>query len=81
VLVLTGVALCAFAALDRVAGPGWIGAIVLAVFVLMSSEVEDPSIVGWPLVLILAVALLLAALLRPRDGQPRPVDETVETRL
>jgi hypothetical protein len=81
VLLLTGAALCAFAALHRVAGPGWIGAVVLVVFVLMASEAEDPSLVGWPLVLVLALGLLIAALLRPRDQGPRAVDQTVESRL
>jgi hypothetical protein len=60
-LLLVGAALCAFAAIHHVAGPGWIGATVLAAFALLAIDSEDPSLVGWPIVLAIVTAVLCAA--------------------
>jgi hypothetical protein len=69
VLMLIGAGLCAFAMVNRVAGPGWIGALVLAVFAFLSAVSDnsaDPSFVGWPLVLVLLSAGLCAGAVQRR---------------
>jgi hypothetical protein len=68
-LLLAGVALVAYAALDREPGPGYLGAFALLAFVVLAAtpdEGDGPSLVGWPLVLLVLAIAGLAFALRPR---------------
>lgn len=72
-VLLAGVALVAFAMSNREPGPGYLGGIVLLAFVLMASDSGDePSLVGWPLVLLPVSLAVLALALRPRAGARPP---------
>jgi peptidoglycan/LPS O-acetylase OafA/YrhL len=83
VVLAGGVALAAFSIMSREPGPGYIGALVLAGFVVMAvSSGDEPSIIGWPLVLLLLTAAAFAAAFRPGDEPEQRRDETVhEVRL
>jgi hypothetical protein len=66
-VLLVGAALVGFAVTNKEPGPGYLGAIVLLAFVLMAANSgESPSLVGWPLVLLVVAIALLALGLRPR---------------
>jgi hypothetical protein len=84
VLVVGSLAVIAYAALRRERGPGFIGglALVLAI-VLIAIPHDDQSIVGWPLLLLLAAGAALALGLRPRDGgrPPAPPPPAPDTRV
>ena len=71
-LLGAGWGLIAYAGVDREPGPGYLGFFVLASFVLIAGpDVTDPSILGWPLVLLLlAGGVLLVIGLRPRRELP-----------
>ena len=71
VLLLGGAALVAYAAGTGRSGPGYLGVANLLAFVLLSAAPGDDgaSMVGWPLILLLVTAGLLALALR-RDGPP-----------
>jgi hypothetical protein len=68
-----GIALVAYAVTERQPGPGYLGAFNLLAFVFMAfNSGESPSLIGWPLwLLIVAVALLVVAL-RPSAGAGAP---------
>jgi hypothetical protein len=66
-VLLVGAALVGFAMANKEPGPGYLGGVVLLAFVLMAANSgESPSLVGWPLVLLLVATALLALGLRPR---------------
>jgi hypothetical protein len=65
-VLLVGAALVGFAMANKEPGPGYLGAAVLAAFALMAADSGEPSLVGWPLVLLLVAIALLALGLRPR---------------
>jgi hypothetical protein len=66
-VLLVGAALVGFAVANKEPGPGYLGGVVLLAFVLMAANSgESPSLVGWPLVLLLVATALLALGLRPR---------------
>jgi hypothetical protein len=68
-VLLAGAALVGFAVTNREPGPGYLGGLVLLAFVLMAANSGDePSLVGWPLVLLIVSLALLALALRPRPG-------------
>jgi hypothetical protein len=86
-LLLVSLALIAYAARSVTRGPGYVGAIGFAVFItLVGTNVvarlkgdDADAVVGWPLVLLLVGAALLAASFftpgagaRPRAAQPPP---------
>ncbi|MDQ6915868.1 MAG: hypothetical protein M3155_08675, partial [Actinomycetota bacterium] len=76
VIVLAGLALIAYAILERHRGPGYLGFAVLLGFALLAGQ-RDPqgaSLVGWPLLLLLAGGGVLAFALRParRPLPPAP---------
>src|SRR3954447_11989338 len=64
VVLALGAALAAVAIAWRAAGPGYLAALDLLAFVLMANATtDDPSLIGWPIVvLVIAVAALVAAL-------------------
>jgi hypothetical protein len=68
-LYACGFGLCAFSAVDRAPGPGWIGfAILLATTVMAASG--KATLVGWPLVLGIGAGGLLVIGLRPTHPLP-----------
>jgi energy-converting hydrogenase Eha subunit A len=73
VLLAGGAALIAYMASFARSGPAYLGVANLAAFVILAGAASDdgPSLVGWPLLLLLATAGLLVFALR-RDGA-RPV--------
>jgi hypothetical protein len=68
-LYACGFGLCAYSAVDRVPGPGWIGAAVLVVTTVVAAGGEA-TLIGWPLVLGAAAAALLIVGLRPSRPLP-----------
>ena len=69
VLIVGSLAVIAYAALTRERGPAFIGtlALGLSVFVIAESG-DEPSVIGWPLVLLLAAGAALFSGLRPAGG-------------
>jgi hypothetical protein len=71
VLFAAGCGLAAYAGVDREPGPGYLGFLVLLSFVLISApDLTDPSLLGWPLVLLALGGALLVIGLRPRRELP-----------
>jgi hypothetical protein len=68
-LYACGFGLCAYSAVDRASGPGWIGAAVLAVTTVAAAG-SEPTLLGWPLVLAVAAGALLVIGLRPSRPLP-----------
>jgi len=79
-LLACGFGLIAYAAVDREAGPGYLGVAVLGLFAWIGGQpaLQGASLIGWPIVLLLAAGGGLAVALRP-DGPPPPtVDQNVD---
>jgi len=76
VLLVVGCGLAAYSAADREPGPGYVGALVLVIFVLIASPPgsSGPSLVGWPLLLLVLGAAVIAAGLRPARPLPPAPD-------
>jgi hypothetical protein len=72
VLLAAGFGLVAYAAVDHEPGPGWIGALVLVVFVMTASQ--EGSLLWWPLVLVVLGGAVVAAGLRPTTPLPPSPD-------
>ncbi len=75
VLLAVGVALVAYAGVDREPGPGYLGFVVLVLFVALAGppSVSGASLIGWPILLLLLGGAGVAAGLRPRrDLPPEP---------
>jgi hypothetical protein len=70
VLLAAGFGLVAYATADRAPGPAYLGATVLAVFVVFQVVGADDTLEWWPLLLLLVGALVMAAGLRPRSPLP-----------
>jgi hypothetical protein len=70
-LYACGFGLCAFSAVDRVPGPGWIGVAVLVTTTIVAAGGKT-TLVGWPLVLAAGAGALLAIGLRPSRPLPPP---------
>jgi hypothetical protein len=70
--LVAGVALLLYATGRRQPGPAYLGVIVLVQFVFGAGVTlePEPSLLGWPLGLFIAAAVLLAVALRPRGGPP-----------
>jgi hypothetical protein len=74
-LYACGFGLCAFSAVDRAPGPGWIGVAVLLATTVMAAG-GKATLVGWPLVLAVGAGGLLVIGLRPsRPLPPAPPRE------
>jgi hypothetical protein len=78
-VLASGAALAAVAVLRRVPGPGYLAALDLFAFGLLTAATnDDASLVGWPIVLFAAaVALLFAALRPPPPVPPDRMEVTV----
>jgi hypothetical protein len=70
VLVAGGFGLVAYAAADRAPGPAYLGAVVLATFVVYTGATGDDTLLWWPLVLLVLGGAAMAAGLRPRAPLP-----------
>jgi hypothetical protein len=72
VLLAAGLGLVAYAAVDREPGPGYLGTLVLLLFVALVGlhGAEGASLWFWPLVLLLVGGGAIAAGLRPRHELP-----------
>jgi hypothetical protein len=68
-LYACGFGLCAFSAVDRAPGPGWIGVVVLLATTVMAAG-GKATLIGWPLVLAVGAGGLLAIGLRPSRPLP-----------
>jgi hypothetical protein len=62
--------LVAYAAADREPGPGYLGVVNLVALVLLVGLTSGHTLVGWPLVLLVAGGAGLAVGLRPREPLP-----------
>lgn len=69
VILAAGFGLVAYAAADGVAGPAYLGAANLGVFVLLAAA-DGATLLWWPLVLTVIGAVALVAGLRPRTPLP-----------
>ena len=67
-----GFALLAYSVWARQSGPAYLGALNLSAFIFLAGTAGDdgPSLIGWPIVMVLATAALLVAALRPSGGTP-----------
>jgi hypothetical protein len=68
-LYACGFGLCAFSAVDRAPGPGWIGVAVLLATTVMAAG-GKATLIGWPLVLAIGAGGLLVIGLRPSRPLP-----------
>ena len=76
ILLACGFGLIAYSAVDREPGPGYLGVIVLALFVWFAGarDFKGASLIGWPIVLLLMAGLMLVIGLRPSRPLPPPPD-------
>jgi hypothetical protein len=75
VLLALGLALVAYAGVDREPGPGYLGFVVLVLFVVLAGQPSEDgaSLIGWPILLLFLGGAGVAAGLRPRrDLPPEP---------
>jgi hypothetical protein len=74
-VLAVGIALVGYGGVDREPGPAYVGVAVLASFLLLDGlpGVNGATLIAWPLLLLLAGAVLLAVGLRPiRPLPPEP---------
>jgi hypothetical protein len=72
--LVVGCGLLAYAAVDREPGPGYFGFFVLVGFAFLIGQLDGkPSLIGWPIFLLLVGGVAVAAGLRPlRPLPPEP---------
>jgi hypothetical protein len=68
-LYACGFGLCAYSAVDRAPGPGWIGVAILVVTTVVAAG-GKATLIGWPLVLGAGAGALLVVGLRPSRPLP-----------
>ena len=70
VILAGGFALIAYSVWVRQSGPAYLGLLNLTAFALLAygADEDGPSLIGWPIVMLLVAAALLAAGLRPAAG-------------
>jgi hypothetical protein len=76
-ILAAGFGLIAYSSVDRQPGPAYLGVLNLIVFAVMTSlgtSAANATLIGWPLVLVIAAVLLLAIGLRPTTPAPPPPD-------
>lgn len=69
-MLVGGFGLLAYGAVDRQRGPVLVGLLVLTAWVASAAGDGDGTLLGWPLVLALAAAFMLAVGLRPTTPAP-----------
>jgi hypothetical protein len=77
VILAAGFGLIAYSSVDRQPGPAYIGVLNLLVFAYLTSfgvTARGATLLGWPVVLAVAAAALLAIGLRPTTPAPPPPD-------
>jgi hypothetical protein len=76
VLVACGFGLVAYGAVDREAGPAYLGVAVLLLFAWIAGVPgrDGASLIGWPVLLLIGAGALLVAGLRPSRPLPPPPD-------
>lgn len=75
VVLVLGCGLVAFAAIEREPGPGILGFLTLTLFAVLAGIPSslNPSLVGWPLALLVLAVVVIGAALRPsRPLPPEP---------
>jgi hypothetical protein len=72
VMLLAGAALVAWTWLGGASGPAYLGTAALVSFLVFAGlpGEDGPSLIGWPIVLAIAAAVLLVLALRPTGGPP-----------
>jgi hypothetical protein len=76
-IVAAGFGLIAYSSVDRQPGPAYLGVLNLGLFTVITSlgvSADGATLVGWPIALALAAAVLLAVGLRPTTPAPPPPD-------
>lgn len=74
-VLAAGFGLVSYGAVDRERGPAVLGVVDLAAFVALAAfEDSGPSLIGWPLALVIAAAVMLVLGLRPTTPAPPPPD-------
>ena len=76
-ILAAGFGLIAYSSVDRQPGPAYIGVLNLLLFAIITSfgvTARGATLLGWPLVLAIAAAALLAIGLRPTTPAPPPPD-------
>ncbi len=74
VVLVAAFGLLAYAAVDRVPGPAWLGVANLLAFMGAAAVADDDTLYWWPLLLIVVGAVALIAGLRPRTPLPPEPD-------
>jgi hypothetical protein len=75
VILAAGFGLVAYSSIDRQPGPAYFGVVTLGLSALVISADHGPAtLIGWPLILAVAAAILLAIGLRPSTPAPPPPD-------
>ena len=72
VILAGGFALIAYAVWARQSGPAYLGFLNLTAFVLLAGPASEdgPSMIGWPIVMLLVAGAVLAAGMRPSANPP-----------
>ena len=72
VLLLFGLGLIGYGAIDRERVPQFLGIVVLGLYLYEAFQPGSggPSLIGWPIILLVAAGALLAVGLRPRQDLP-----------
>jgi hypothetical protein len=80
VVLAAGFGLVAYGSIDRERGPAWLGALVLLAFALVAGlpSGDGPSLLGWPLLLLLIGVGGVVLALRPRIELPPEPGEPAE---
>jgi len=76
-ILAAGFGLIAYSSVDRQPGPAYLGVLNLILFAVITSQGVTPegaTLVGWPLALAVAAAVLLWVGLRPTTPAPPPPD-------
>ncbi len=74
VVLFAGCGLVAYGAVDRAPGPAYLGVLNLLAFIVVAGASDGPTLLYWPLALLLLGAGAMAAGLRPRSPLPPEPD-------
>lgn len=81
VVLAAGFALVGYGSIDRERGPAWLGALVLLAFAVIAGQPsgDGPSLIGWPLLLLVIGIGGIVLALRPRVPLPPEPGEPAAT--